>query len=188
MGMAPPFRVRCLRFCSIKILRSGRMSKLPEYVWNKLRVAESSLTYEFRWRFSAALETAQITPSGIDVKIAFVILLSGEYKRILIMCLTYFNSLRTLFDFDLLINLIRKFIVWQWSRSFIHCLSVAIHCRQLSEKDICPESKYGIGLRTVVNHQIPVRFYGVIWIGIYKPLRVCRQELSCHCPKLTVVS
>ena len=164
------------------------MLKLRELVENKLRVTGSSLTSGFCCRFKAAFAIARITPSGESVKIACVILFVGECEMNLIMCLTFFNSLQTLFDFDLLIGLEIYFIWRRWLRTFIHFFFIAIHRRQLSAKYICPKSKYRIALRAGINDNVSERSYDGIRTCIYMTVRVFRKNLTGHCPELTLVS
>ena len=134
----------------------------------------------FCCRFKAAFAIERITPSEESPKMALVIWFVGLCERNLMMCLTFFNTLQILFDFDLLIKLEKYFIWRRRSRTFIHFFVIAIHRRQLSAKYICPKSKYLIALQTVINDKIFERSYGGIRICIYKPVRVFRKKFTGH--------
>ena len=65
---------------------------------------------------------------------------------------------------------------------------ITIHRRQLSAKYICPESKYWVALRAVIDDKISELSYGGIRICIYKPVRGFRKNLTGHCQELTLFS
>ena len=91
-------------------------------------------------------------------------------------------------DFDSLISFPIMFNMETMSAVFIHGFYIAIHRAQLFAENICPESKYGIAVRAIVDFKIPVMLYGGIRIGIHKPLRVFRQNLTRNGLELTTAA